>query len=82
MPVKLAARTMRRRGLGAAEIDHATRMAAYFASGADGAATDHVLRLTGRAPRSIEAFLDEHASAFSPTTRLARALSRTTKELS
>jgi hypothetical protein len=50
-------------------------MAAYFASGADSAATDHVLRLTGRAPRSIEAFLDEHASAFSPTTRLARALS-------
>jgi NAD(P)H dehydrogenase (quinone) len=75
MPVKLAARTMRRRGLSAAEIDHATRMAAYFASGADSAATDHVLRLTGRAPRSIEALLAEHASAFSPTTRLARALS-------
>ncbi len=75
MPTKLAARTMRRRGLPVAEIDHATRMAAYFASGADSAATDHVLRLTGRAPRSIEALLDEHASAFSPTTRLARALS-------
>jgi NAD(P)H dehydrogenase (quinone) len=75
VPVKLAARTMRRRGLPVAEIDHATRMAAYFASGADSAATDHVLRLTGHAPRSIEAFLDEHASAFSPTTRLARALS-------
>ena len=75
VPVKLAARTMRRRGLPVADIDHATRMAAYFASGADSAATDHVLRLTGRAPRSIEAFLDEHASAFSPTTRLARALS-------
>ena len=77
VPVKLAARTMRRRGLPVAEIDHATRMAAYFASGADSAATDHVLRLTGRAPRSIEAFLAEHASAFSPSTRLARALSRT-----
>jgi uncharacterized protein YbjT (DUF2867 family) len=77
VPVKLAARTMRRRGLPVAEIDHATRMAAYFASGADSAATDHVLRLTGRAPRSIEAFLDEHSNAFSPTTRLARALSRT-----
>ena len=74
--MKLAARTMRRRGLSAAEIDHATRMAAYFASGADSAATDHVLRLTGHAPRSIEALLAEHASAFSPTTRLARALSR------
>ena len=80
VPVKLAARTMRRRGLSAAEIDHATRMAAYFASGADSAATDHVLRLTGHAPRSIEAFLAEHASAFSPTTRLAGVLSRTTKE--
>jgi NAD(P)H dehydrogenase (quinone) len=81
VPVKLAERTMRRRGLPVAEIDHATRMAAYFASGADGTATDHVLRLTGHAPRSIEAFLDEHAAAFSPTTRLARALSRArTKE--
>ena len=66
---------MRRRGLPVAEIDHATRMATYFASGADSAATDHVLRLTGRSPRSIEAFLDEHSSAFSPTTHLARALS-------
>jgi NAD(P)H dehydrogenase (quinone) len=82
VPVKLAARTMRRRGLEAAEVDHATRMAAYFASGSDGTATDHVLRLTGRSPRSIEAFLDEHASAFSPTTRLARALSPSpTKDL-
>ena len=77
VPVRLAARAMRRRGLPVAEIDHATRMAAYFASGADGTATDHVLRLTGHAPRSIEAFLDEHANAFSPSTRLARALSRT-----
>jgi NAD(P)H dehydrogenase (quinone) len=80
VPVKLAARTMRRRGLPAAEIDHATRMAAYFASASDGTATDHVLRLTGHGPRPIEAFLDEHSSAFSPTTRLARALSRTTEE--
>jgi uncharacterized protein YbjT (DUF2867 family) len=78
VPVKLAARTMRRRGLSADEVDHATRMAAYFASGADGTPTDHVLRLTGHAPRSIEAFLEEHSTAFSPTTRLARALSRTT----
>jgi uncharacterized protein YbjT (DUF2867 family) len=77
VPAELAARTMRRRGLSAAEVDHATRMAAYFASGADGAPTDHVLRLTGLAPRSIEAFLEEHSTAFSPTTRLARALSRT-----
>ena len=59
---------MRRRGVAPADIDHATRMAAYFASGADGAVTDHVRRLTGHAPRSIEAFLDEHAVAFSPAT--------------
>ena len=81
VPVKLAARSHAPPRSPAAEIDHATRMAAYFASGADSAATDHVLRLTGRAPRSIEAFLDEHASAFSPTTRLARALSQPPKEL-
>jgi uncharacterized protein YbjT (DUF2867 family) len=76
VPLKLAARTMRRRGLGAFEVDHAARMAAYFASGADGTPTDHVRRLTGHAPRSIESFLDEHSSAFAPTTRLARALNR------
>jgi NAD(P)H dehydrogenase (quinone) len=75
IPTRLAARFMRRNGLDRVEIDHATRMARYFASGADSAATDHVLRLTGRVPRSIEAFLAEHVSAFSPTTRLARALS-------
>jgi hypothetical protein len=40
-----------------------------------------VLRLTGRQPRSIEAFLDEHRSSFSPETGLARALHRNpTKE--
>jgi NAD(P)H dehydrogenase (quinone) len=77
IPTRLAARVMRRKSLDRAEIEHATRMARYFASGSDGTATNHVLRLTGHAPRSIEALLDEHASAFSPTTRLARALSRT-----
>lgn len=55
----IAARALARRGAGAFEIDHAVRMAAYFASGADGAPTDHVLRLTGRAPRPIEALLTE-----------------------
>jgi NAD(P)H dehydrogenase (quinone) len=35
-------------------------MAAYFASGADGAPTDAVRRLTGRPPRSIGDFLAEH----------------------
>ena len=40
----------------------AVRMAAYFASGADGAPTDAVRRLTGRAPRTVQQFLDEKAS--------------------
>jgi uncharacterized protein YbjT (DUF2867 family) len=76
VPLKAVARTLRRRGVGEFEVDHAVRMAAYFAAGSDGSATDHVLRLTGRPPRSIEAFLDEHHAAFSPETGLARALHR------
>jgi hypothetical protein len=32
-------------------------MAAYFATGADGAPTDHVKRISGRAPRSLDEFL-------------------------
>jgi NAD(P)H dehydrogenase (quinone) len=78
VPITATRRAMQRRGLAAFEVDHATRMAAYFAAGSDGAATDHVLRLTGAPPHSVEAFLDEHQSAFSPTTGLARALLRTT----
>ena len=34
-------------------------MAAYFAAYSDSVPTDHVLRLTGRPPRSVEALLDE-----------------------
>jgi nucleoside-diphosphate-sugar epimerase len=81
VPLKAIARTLRRRGADDFELDHAVRMAAYFAAGSDGSTTDHVLRLTGRQPRSIEAFLDEHRSSFSPETGLARALHRNpTKE--
>lgn len=69
---------MHRRGLSAFEIQHAAHMAAYFAAGSDGATTDHVLRLTGRRPRAVETFLDEHADAFRPATPLARLLSRPT----
>jgi NAD(P)H dehydrogenase (quinone) len=57
VPSRLAAKALRRRGASAFEIDHALRMAAYFASGADGAPTDAVRRLTGRAPRSLQDFL-------------------------
>ena len=74
VPVGFTARAMRRRGAAPAEIEHATRMAAYFACGADSVATDHVQRLTGRAPRSVAAFLAEHLSAFAPTTRLSRTI--------
>jgi NAD(P)H dehydrogenase (quinone) len=74
LPVRITARVMRRRGATPAEIDHAVRMAAYFAAGSDGVATDHVARLTGRPPRSVEAFLAEHRSAFAPTTRLSRTI--------
>ena len=57
VPSRLAAKALRRQGASAFEIDHALRMAAYFASGADGAPTDAVRRLTGRAPRSLQDFL-------------------------
>jgi NAD(P)H dehydrogenase (quinone) len=57
VPPSLAAKALRRQGASAFEIDHALRMAAYFASGADGAPTDAVRRLTGRAPRSLQDFL-------------------------
>jgi NAD(P)H dehydrogenase (quinone) len=57
VPVGLAAKALRRRGSSAFEIDHSIRMAAYFASGADGAPTDAVVRLTGRRPRTLDEFL-------------------------
>jgi uncharacterized protein YbjT (DUF2867 family) len=60
IPPKLAGRALARRGASAWEVEHATRMAAYFAACADGMTTDHVQRLTGRAPRPVEALLDEH----------------------
>lgn len=74
---RMAARGMARRGAHQDEIAHAMRMASYFASGADAVPTDHVERLTGVPPRSIEAFLEEHRSAFTPASGLARTLSRT-----
>lgn len=72
----LTARSLRRQGVDAFEIDHATRMAAYFAAGSDATATDHVQRLTGHAPRTAEAFLDEHRDAFLPPNALVRLVAR------
>ena len=75
VPLTVTAAALRRRGLPAPAIEHSVRMAAYLATGADGTVTDHVLRLTGAPPRSIEAFLDEHRDAFALATPLARLLS-------
>jgi len=54
------ARALARRGASTWEIEHALRMAAYYAASADAVPTDHVLRLTGRPPRPVQALLDEH----------------------
>jgi NAD(P)H dehydrogenase (quinone) len=78
IPTRMAARGLARDGATPDEIDHALRMAAFFAAGSDSAPTDHVQRLTGRAPRRVEVLLDEHRNDFAPATGLARTLSRTT----
>jgi uncharacterized protein YbjT (DUF2867 family) len=57
VPPRLAGRALRRRGASPFEVDHALRMAAYFASGADSAPTDAVRRITGRPPRTLDDFL-------------------------
>lgn len=59
VPLRVAAGALRRRGASGFEVDHAMRMAAYFASGADGAPTDAVRRLTGHVPRTVQQFLLE-----------------------
>ena len=63
VPLRIAAAALRRRGASAFEAEHATRMAAYFASGADGAATKAVEQLAGHPPRTLDTFLTEHRSA-------------------
>ena len=63
LPRKLAAAAMRRRGASPFEVEHAIGMAGYLASGADGAPTGDVRRLTGRAPRSLQQFFDEQKGA-------------------
>ena len=75
VPVRLVVGALRRRGLPSFEVEHAARMASYFAAGSDGFATNHVLRLTGQPARPVEAFLDRHREAFTPATPLARILS-------
>lgn len=77
-PPAMAARALARGGASPYEIDHALRMAAYFAAGSDGTPTPSVQRLTGRAPRPVEALLDEHSDSFRPATGLARSLFRHT----
>lgn len=60
---RVAARALARQGREPYEIDHALRMAAYLQSGADGAVTDHVLRITGASPRSLDDFLNQQKGA-------------------
>jgi uncharacterized protein YbjT (DUF2867 family) len=62
VPPRLAAKALRRRGASTFEVDHSLRMAAYFSSGADGAPTDAVRRLTGRPPRTVQQYLSENRS--------------------
>lgn len=54
-------------GIPAWHADVLADFATCFARGGGTRVTDAVLRLTGRAPRSIGAFLDEHAAAFGAT---------------
>jgi uncharacterized protein YbjT (DUF2867 family) len=68
VPARLAERALARQGASRWEIDHALRMAAYFAGGADAAPTDAVARLTGCAPRAVEDFLNDHTAAFARRT--------------
>ena len=63
VPARVAAATLRRRGANGFDIDHALRMAAYFATGADGTATGAVEALAGHAPCSIETFISERLPA-------------------
>jgi uncharacterized protein YbjT (DUF2867 family) len=62
VPLRIAAAALRRRGASAFEAEHATRMAAYFASGTDGAPTKAVEQLAGHPPRTLDAFLSDHRS--------------------
>lgn len=57
VPPRVAARALRRQGTSSFEVDHALRMASYFASGADGTPTEAVRRITGRPPRTLHDFL-------------------------
>ena len=76
IPAAVASRALRRRGASPFEVAHAAAMARYFASGADGAVTDHVRRLTGRPARPVGALLDERADDFAAATPLAHLLTR------
>ena len=59
IPPFIARKALQRRGASPFEVDHAIRMAAYFASGADGSATGDVTELTGHKPRSLESFFKD-----------------------
>jgi uncharacterized protein YbjT (DUF2867 family) len=76
IPRAVAKLALRKRGAHDWEIRHALDMAAFLATGADGAPSDGILRLTGARPTDIGDFLREHADAFDGRRRLpARLLS-------
>ena len=64
VPLRIAAAALRRRGASPFEVDHATRMAAYFASGADGARP--------RPSTSWRAIRRARSTPSSPTTSAAK----------
>lgn len=72
VPPRMAERALRRRGAGRAEVQHALRMAAYFAAGADTVVTDHVERVSGSPPRAVEAFIDEYRATLVPRRKEPR----------
>lgn len=59
VPPFIARKALQRRGASPFEVDHAIKMARYFASGADGSPTGDVAELTGNRPRSIESFFKD-----------------------
>ncbi|NMN99419.1 SDR family oxidoreductase [Antrihabitans stalactiti] len=63
-PPRLAAKALRRQGQPDWKVEHLVEMAELFRAGAGATVSTTVRDLTGHAPRTIESFAAEHASAF------------------
>ncbi|HSV40696.1 MAG TPA: SDR family oxidoreductase [Nocardioidaceae bacterium] len=68
-PPALAARVLRRQGHPDWYVHHLVEMAAMFRAGAGATVSNAVADLTGRPPRSVEDFANDHASSFSRPRR-------------